>query len=404
MSTSQPGEGSFDARTLPGGQQPAMRNDNAGAPTCIPLRSGTLTLSVARAAIGLAQLCGFGSRRNKKRGFVFISKVLGKHYPVRPSRMAEVHARLAAPLCPLAEGTVVVALAETAVGLGHGIYERLLELTPSSELLFLHTTRYRLDRPLALQFEEHHSHAPEHLLYEPADPLDGRLFRNAASLILVDDEVTTGGTLVNLALAFRRVNPRLERLRIVTLTDWLDDRARAVVRQRIGLPTEFHSLLQGSYAFRPNGQFDPGRALAAIGRGELKDHCLAANFGRVGIRRRLDFDFQALLGQVDWRPERKTLVLGTGEFMYPPFRLACFLEQQGCDVHFQATTRSPLLVGDDIASSIEFVDNYHDEIPNFVYNVAGRSYDQRLVCYETRPLPASHRLPEMLGAQAVFFC
>ena len=381
-----------------------MENDNADVPTRIPLRSGTLTLAVARSEMGLAQLCGFGCRRSRKRGFVFMSKVLGKHYPVRPSRMAEIHARLAALLCPLAGGTVVVALAETAVALGQGIYECLLGLTRSTEILFLHTTRYRLDRPLALQFEESHSHAPEHLLYEPADSVDGRLFRNAASLILIDDEVTTGGTLVNLVLAYRRVNPRLERLQIVTLTDWLDELSRADVRQRIGLPTEFHSLLQGSYTFRPNAQFDPGCAPAAVGRGELKDHCLAVNFGRVGIRRRLDFDFQDLLRQVDWQPERRTLVLGTGEFMYPPYRLACFLEQQGCNVQFQATTRSPLLVGDDIASSIEFVDNYHDEIPNFVYNVAGRPYDQRLVCYETRPLPASHRLPEMLGAQAVFFC
>ncbi len=34
---------------------------------------------------------------------------------------------------------------------------------------------------------------------------------------------------------------------------------------------------------------------------------------------------------------------------------------------------------------------------------AGRRYDRVLVCYETRPLPAAHRLPEVLNARPVFF-
>jgi hypothetical protein len=71
-------------------------------------------------------------------------------------------------------------------------------------------------------------------------------------------------------------------------------------------------------------------------------------------------------------------------------------------VHYQSTTRSPILVGEDIHSALEFIDNYHDEMPNYVYNVADKKYDRILIGYETRPLPESHRLPQMLGAQQFF--
>src|SRR5947209_19859747 len=64
----------------------------------IPLQSGTLHLRVERAAFALDELCGFASRRSRKRGFVFVSKVLGKHYPVRPRVMEDVYHRLAAKI------------------------------------------------------------------------------------------------------------------------------------------------------------------------------------------------------------------------------------------------------------------------------------------------------------------
>src|SRR5687768_1849336 len=131
----------------------------------VHLPAGTLTVSVARADLPLDTLCGFASRRSRKRGFVFVSRVLGKHYPVRPRVTADVHARLAAKLTNLPGPVLVIGMAETATGLGQGVYERL----GRPDALFIHTTRYRLDRPLALDFEESHSHAPDHLLYVPTD-------------------------------------------------------------------------------------------------------------------------------------------------------------------------------------------------------------------------------------------
>ena len=361
----------------------------------VRLPAGTLTVVVTRADLPLADLCGFASRRSRKRGFVFVSKVLGKHYPVRPRVMADVHARLARKLAGLPGPVLVIGMAETATGLGQGVYEHLAR--PDS--LFVHTTRYRLDRPLALGFEEPHSHAPDHLLYVPGD---ADLFHSAKSLVLIDDELSTGRTLANLATAYRQLNPGLAGVHIVSLTDWLADDRRAAVIDRIGLPTVFHRLLSGTFTFTDDPAFDPGPVPAAVGGGDVKDAILPGDSARLGVRRPVSVDGPGVAARLGLRPEDRVLVLGTGEFAHPPYLLARHLETRGHDVHFQTTTRSPLLAGDALMSVVETVDNYGDGIPNYVYNVADRHYDRIVLCYETRPLPVAHTLPVLLNATTVF--
>lgn len=361
----------------------------------IRIRAGTLRLQVERAEMPLDDLCGFASRRSRKRGFVFVSKVLGKHDPVRPSTMADTHALLAARLRDVPGPAVVIALAETATGLGQGVYEAL----GRDDALFIHTTRHRLRRPLALEFREPHSHAPDHLLYEPESPN----FRSARSLILVDDEITTGRTLINLAAAYRRLNPALESVHFVCLTDWLGPTRRSILSRELEAPVAVHSLLAGSYEFEPDDTFDPGPAPDAVGRGEFLDDRLGANHGRLGIVGSRGYDFDAMIAAAGVRPGERVLVLGTGEFAHPPFRLARRVEERGHDVRFQSTTRSPLLVDGDLRSALEFPDNTGDGIANYVYNVANHEYDRILIGYETRPLPPEHDLPARLNAVPVYF-
>src|SRR5262249_42757041 len=127
------------------------------AVTTIGLRCGTLRLRVEQADLPLDTLCGFASRRSLKRGFVFVSKVLGKHYPVRPCDMHDVHRRLAEKLTGLPGPLVMIGLAETATGLGHGVFEQWVRASGRRDGLFIHSTRYHLHQPLALEFEESHS-------------------------------------------------------------------------------------------------------------------------------------------------------------------------------------------------------------------------------------------------------
>jgi len=43
---------------------------------------------------GLLDLIGFAARNNSKRGFLFLSKVIGKHYPSCLLKMKEIHIQL----------------------------------------------------------------------------------------------------------------------------------------------------------------------------------------------------------------------------------------------------------------------------------------------------------------------
>src|SRR6476661_6368122 len=109
-----------------------------------PLALGRVAMLTRRPELTLAEgadeadeLLGFAARANAKRGFLFLSKVLGKHWPVKPSAMIEIHDRLAATV-PATEGPVVfIAMAETAIGLGQGVFEAWLRAHPGQAALFV---------------------------------------------------------------------------------------------------------------------------------------------------------------------------------------------------------------------------------------------------------------------------
>ena len=103
------------------------------------------------------------------------------------------------------------------------------------------------------------------------------------------------------------------------------------------------------------------------------------------------------------RPDQRILVLGTGEFVPPPYLLAAELERRGAQVRFQSTTRSPALVGHAMECALHFEDNYADGIPNFVYNARREDYQRVLVCHETPRTTLDPALLDALGAETVAF-
>jgi hypothetical protein len=367
----------------------------------VSLPTGRLDVSVRRAELPLDALCGFGARRNPRRGFLFVSKVLGRHLPVRPSTMRDVHRRLARRLPGELPGPVVVlGLAETAIALGRGVFEEYVRATGREDVLFLQSTRYHLRRPVAFRFSEEHSHASAHLVYRPDDARADELLRTARSLIVVDDEASTGKTFVNIVAAFRREFPAIEHVAFAVITDW-----RPAAAPRVALPegVQSHdaSVLEGEYAFTPADR-PPIAMPKAEGSGELKDALLSRNDGRFGLLAGAAATSMPEVSLPDLAG-RRVLVLGTGEFVYPPYLLAAGLERAGAEVWCQATTRSPALVGDAIGCALEFPDNYADGINNYVYNVRPGDYDDVLICYETPAETVQPELVRTLGAKVVLF-
>lgn len=364
----------------------------------ISLPTGELSVNVTASDLPLEELCGFAARRNPKRGFLFVSRVLGKHIPVIPSVMRNVHTLLAGKIDSRLPGPVVfIGMAETAVALGHGVFDEYVRLTGRDDAVFIHSTRYRLDQPVALEFIEAHSHAADHIIYRPIDDEAARLFESARTLVLVDDEASTGNTFVNLTTAFKQKYPRLERVVTAMITDWRGAEKTASCQKRMPVPSDSAALLEGSYAFEPAPNLVATPMPNVVGDGSYKDRLLPRNSGRLGLPSKA----LALPRQRLGDPHGTHLVLGTGEFTYLPFLLAEQMEQAGCNVRYQSTTRSPIIVAADVKACLSFTDNYGDGIANFLYNVESAQYDSVIVCHETPAGSVDPLLTEALCATTV---
>ena len=83
------------------------------------LTTGTISVEIDRASFPPEDLFGFAERCNPKRSFLFVSKVLGRHIPVRPSAMNAAYDDLAAQIPDDLPGPILfTGMAETAIGMG----------------------------------------------------------------------------------------------------------------------------------------------------------------------------------------------------------------------------------------------------------------------------------------------
>ncbi|MRT40493.1 adenine/guanine phosphoribosyltransferase [Enterobacteriaceae bacterium RIT702] len=341
------------------------------------LSCGTLSVTPTGGISAIDDLFEIAERRNPKRAFLFVSKVLGRHIPVAPEKMRAVYRQLAEQFPPLSDGPVLfIGMAETAVGLGAGVFDEVRQRV--SEPVYLTSTRHPQQADLLCEFKENHSHATDHLIYLPDDTQLRQRVLNARTLVMIDDEATTGNTFINLLEALRNDGglKQIEQVIAVTLTDWSGDALPA----RCPVPVRTVSLVQGDWHW----QQDPDAALPPMPAVALNDAATVPitgkqSWGRLGMETPAGDLGRAIQAQ----PGEKILVLGSSEFVWEPFLLAERLAAQGAEVKYSSTTRSPIATGFAIESAIAFGDNYGLGIANFVYNVAHQQFDRILLCIET---------------------
>ncbi|MDE7064919.1 MAG: phosphoribosyltransferase domain-containing protein [Desulfovibrionaceae bacterium] len=283
----------------------------------IELVTGRLEVTADGGDMDLDALTGFAARNNPRRGFLFVSRVLGKHLPVRPSAMLRAQRLLAGRLPDdLPRPLLCIGMAETATALGQGVFEACMEDGAGTDGLYVHTTRYRLGELECLSFDESHSHAARHFLHLPREAALRRLFAEARTLVLVDDEMSTGNTFANLARAVRRHSPRLRRVAVATLINWLAPPERAALARRFPCPVEFVQLLEGSFRFTP----DPTYRFGAPARSEAEPVRRDAQLSLPGGRRGAAFGLTPLPvpcrpSSVAREPGTALVVLGRGGLM-----------------------------------------------------------------------------------------
>ena len=360
----------------------------------------------------LRDLLGLALRRNPKRAHLLVSHVLGKHVPQSPSVVYGEGVALGRRVRELlgdeeAARAVVLGYAETATGLGHSVADGLA-LAP-----YLHSTR----RPVpgvtpAGGFEESHSHATSHLLL-PEDPL---LLAGKGPLVLVDDEFSTGNTVLNTIRDLHARYPR-NRYVVVALVDMRSEADAGRLSDfagEIGARVDLVAAASGTVRL-PEGVLEKGQDLVArhedanpgargTARPASADPHPAYNRvdlswprdlpdgGRHGFtpahRIRLQNALPAMAARLsEALPPEATRVhiLGFEELMYAPLRLAHELERTAAEhseVTYSTTTRSPVLAVDDPGYAIRTRLTFpaHDTPADgpgdrYAYNVAGAGFD-----------------------------
>lgn len=385
--------------------------------TTINLPRGTLDLTYQTNFSGdsknyeLEDLLGFAQRINPKRAFLFVSKVLGRHIPVAPGTMRHAFTDLA-NLVPddLPEPILVIGMAETAVGLSAGVHQALQTRYPNA--LLLNSTRHSQHNKdntetLLTTFSEDHSHASQHLIYQSADTVTQAQLLASKTLIMVDDEASTGNTCVNVVTALRNAGlDQLQQVHLTTLVDWSLNQNQSHANADDTIATrlsniEFHRhhLLSGAWTWTDAPNPEP-ITMPSVDTTESGSHTLGdtGNWGRFPTLDSTDgFEnyllkfqtaFKVFNHQAQFEKEqlpKRILVLGSNEFVWLPFLLAEWLEtqNQNSTVNFSALTRSPIALGGAITTMLSFSDNYGLGMTNFAYNVEPSDWDLIVLCVET---------------------
>ena len=390
----------------------------------------------------LDDLFQMATRINKKRSFLFVSKVLGKHLAVNPHIPILVGSLLAMRYMEVVHGfkdsraaavaraiqtneqteqllesirrqpiglpqpTTFIGFAETATALGHAVFS-----TFENNAKYIHTTREEInERTSIIDFEEEHSHATSHRVYAR----DLQFFQDDNEVVLVDDEITTGKTAINIIKTISAAYPLKKVFTVVSILDWRSAEHRQryhQLEQELGITIHAVALVDGAISVIGQPVLDESvvevvpdsmQELTYISMKELlfepvtstnengcrNDSPYLTATGRFGHTIEEDNVFsrqlQAAASQLkEQRRGAKTLVIGTGEFMYIPMQMAASM---GPAVYFQATTRSPIHQSDRDSYSIHnkfiFDSPENEGLTNHLYNIRANQYDEIFIFIE----------------------
>lgn len=374
-------------------------------------------------------------RINKKRQFLFVSRLLGKHLAVDPaislgtgtilaSMLMETEGLEGHPLVKelvqminieipdrklsmnsleykttLPTNTVFIGFAETATGLGHAVFQHF------QNAHYIHTTREEiLHTEPSFYFEEEHSHATSHRVYATEKTLT-----DADTIVLIDDEITTGLTLSNLIVALNEAYPG-KRYKILSILDW---RTEAHQRDFINLMKTHHisaeiiTIISGQFKLqnqalieekelhylkskKPFSVFADELLSQEITTNHRSEHAMYCSFtGRFGLTSELHDEMapwiERFISQLpELQRDKPTLIIGVGENIYLPLRFALSF---GPNTKVQTTTRSPILAKTEgsypIQHKCKFALPDSKGIDQYLYNLSKIDADQIIVISES---------------------
>lgn len=282
---------------------------------------------------------------NKKRSYLLVNPLQAKHIPASPSESLDMMYALGDKIAEkYPEAGLVIGFAETATAIGAAA---ALRINPGC--IYIHTTREDIGGDF-IEFREEHSHAVEQKLYAAGLR---EYIASTKEIVLIDDEFSTGKTLLNIVSQLKERYPELEGKRIIAasvINRLSEENSRRLLCA--GIECEYLvKFPETDYTAEVENIDISSAAAPADMEYKITETELAANYMYpqkgvvIGEYQRSCEDIASMiLSQLSGNlcPDDDVLVLGTEEFMYPAIIAALKIEPAVRSVKCHAVTRSPI--------------------------------------------------------------
>lgn len=331
---------------------------------------------------------------NTKRDYLFVNKKQCKHIPCSPTDMVNMCKLLANEVNNKIgdKEVVVVAFAETATAIGNCVADHLNNCT-----YVLQTTREtELEQvgKKVITFEEEHSHATTQLLLTSKDSKAFNLSEYNGYILFVEDEISTGNTILNFIKAMDKVKTGLK-YGVASVCNWQSEENK---QKFIDVNIDTFFLLGGELAdvdakmikyedkewindsmCHRYAKFNDSITMMYTRDKKESGHNNLFESERLGHKP--NRDFSKLFEEVDEIMEgyeiNRIRVIGTEEFMYVPIKVGEYLENKGFNVVCHATTRSciDVLSSDNKECSQGIIERFDIDSPyeltrkTYIYNL-----------------------------------
>lgn len=343
---------------------------------------------------------------NFKRPYLLVNPLQAKHIPVSPSKALKMMTSLGKLVAEkFSETRLVIGFAETATAIGAVVARSI-----SDECLYIHTTRENVNKAKGyVFFNEEHSHATEQKLV--SDHL-GDAFSRTETIVLVDDEFSTGKTLINMINCLKTRYPAIDGKRIVAasiinrlsednLQKWADEGIESVCLLKLD-NSDYSSAID---------TIEVKTASANTLTEQSCDKLLIETIHnipdpRLGIIISDYYDFwigkEKLIEKHYNLHGKRVLILGTEECMLPALLIGKAIENAGDinSIKCHSTTRSPIGICNiskyPIKTGNKFHSLYDSQRDTYIYNL--HSYDVVLIISDANieDNPGLYELGEIL--------
>ena len=328
---------------------------------------------------------------NPKRDFLFVNKKQCKHIPCSPSEMLNMCYDLTKIV---SEGIcnkhgrynniLVVGFAETATAIGHAVARML----PQCKYVMTTTREDIAGSRELITFEEEHSHATtQKLLFW--NNLDDSIIEECNYILFVEDEISTGNTILNFIKTFEnKFGKNKFKFGVASVCNWQNNENRAKfesldidtfalirgdlksadikmgVSDKDLLPED--TIIQDLFSYKKNN--------AVLTRGSSGDDFQRNRLGHLTF----GSNSNEYKHYTDFVGGGKSIrVIGTEECMYPAIEIGKHFEELGFNVICHANTRSKIDILDSdfddgasgIKSRVKLHSAYDTERETYLYNV-----------------------------------